>query len=258
MENLEILSTKREELYKNLKELTNRYQGAISAFVKASLGKEWGCTNLCEELLELGFIGGSWKDGTPRYQTFDVYYKVKERDYNFKTREYGPEYFKFQMNSACFGSFNIEGESIPKTYYIGVGKLLSDVDLQSKIKLTLAEFHVKYDEIQKEVNKVDNEIEGIKRAEYDAKMQKKENELFEQQKEILSKIKDTETKYIVITKGETCGCNYTYRKQPVRWATTEVFDEQYQAMCTARMCNRSNYIGGRKFAAIELSKLQTA
>ena len=256
MENLEILSTKREELYNNLKELTNRYRGVISTFIEASLGKEWGCTNLYDESLQLGFVDGSWKDGTPRFQTFDIYYKVKECDYNFKTHEYGPEYFKFQMNTACFGSFNIEGESMPKTYYIGVGKLLSDVDLQSKIKLTLTEFHVKYDEIRKEACKVDNEIEAIKLAERAAQEKREEDALLALQKEALAEVPAGETRYVVICKGSSKANNYTYRKQPVRWGSAEIFEHIYHAECEARMLNRSGY--GVKYAAIEVSKLKAA
>ena len=256
MENLEILSAKREELYNNLKALTDRYRSVISAFVEASLGKEWGCTNLYDESLQLGFIEGSWKDGTPRFQTFDVYYKVKDRDYDFKTHEYGPEYFKFQVNTACFGSFNIEGESMPKTYYIGVGKLLSDVELQSKIKLTLAEFHVKYDEIRKEAWKVDDEISAIKHAEREAEEKKKEDELLALQKEALAEIPAGETRYVVICKNSDGVKNYTYRKQPVRWGSAEVFEHLYHAECEARILNRRAY--GVKYVAIEVAKLKAA
>ena len=256
MENLEILSIKCEELYNNLKALTDRYRGIISAFVKASLGKEWGCTNLYDESLQLGFIEGSWENGTPRYQTFDVYYKTKERDYDFKNREYGPEYFRFQMNTCCFGAFDIENESTQKTYYIGVGKLLSDTDLQSKIKLTLAEVHVKYYEIRKEAWKIDDEIAAIKRAEREAEEKKKEDELFALQKEALAEIPEGATRYVVICKGSDGVCNYTYRKQPVRWSSAEIFEHIYQAECEARILNRRAY--GVKYAAIEVAKLKAA
>ena len=258
MENIEALTEKRENLYNKMKNLTDIYRDKISDVVAYTMGKEWTCTSLRDEYLQLCFIAGQWDNGNPRYQGFDIYFKFNGSDCNFHTYDATEAYSRFEVNTACFGSFNIEGESMPKTYYIGVGKFLSDNDLHVKLKSVLSEYFPKYLEIRKETWKIDDKIADIKRAERDAEMQKKEKELFEQQKEILSQLKDGETKYIVIAKGETCGCNYTYRKQPVRWATTEVFDEQYHAMCTARMCNRSNYIGGRKYAVIEISKLKIA
>lgn len=256
MENLEILSAKREELYNNLKALTDRYRGVISAFIEASLGKEWGCVHLYDESLQLGFIEGSWKDGTPRFQTFDVYYNVRECDYNFKTGERSEPYFKFQVNTGCFGSFNIEGESMPKTYYIGVGKLLSDVDLQSKIKMTLTEFREKYDVIRKDAWKVDDEISAIKRAEREAEEKREEDALLALQKEALAEVPAGETRYVVICKGSSKANNYTYRKQPVRWGSAEIFEHLYHAECEARILNRRAY--GVKYAVIEVAKLKAA
>lgn len=121
--------------------------------------------------------------------------------------------FKFQINTSCFGSFDIIGDNECKEYYKAVGFILSNEDFQTLLKNTLFEF-VQFD------NDIKNNYQIVRNEWHQVKQQEETNNNIQKYKHLLADIKeycknnDTTNKYVVLAPvGHDYEIMCTYRKK---------------------------------------------
>lgn len=176
--------------------LVSTYQTKIDAHLKTIL-KDWQVIRMNDSYIEIGFYTNKQNK---EYQSVDLYFGFK----------YGEKEFQFCINPCCFGSFAIDKPSKQVTYYIGISKLLSDVEFAKQLKNMLIEFHNAKEQLFDELFEVRREI--CRRKDEEVKKFKAE-ELQRKLKE--TKVNITKYDYVLIEKDvESISADLSYRNHP--------------------------------------------
>lgn len=190
-----MMNQKREQihsLFKSCKESINEH-------IKTLL-PDWQVTHMGDEYIEVGFC--ITKKPQEIYETVSIYFGNKwyEKDFNFS------------INPGCFGSFAIDKPSKQTTYYIGIGKMLSDVEFTKKLRSILVDFDTAHTKLKDDLFEIRRE--ECRRKDEEVRMFKAE--------ELKIKIQETQAniakyEYALIEKDvEAISADLSYRNHPCR------------------------------------------
>lgn len=188
-----------EQKGEQIHSLLESCKATINEHIKTLL-PNWQVTHMNDGCIEVGFCITNKPQEI--YQTVSIYFgrRLCEKE------------FEFSINPCCFGSFTIDKPSKQTTYYIGIGKMLSDVEFTKKLRSILFDFYTANTKLMNELFEIrreecrrkDEEVKKFKAEE----LKRKVNE---------TTINLTKYEYVLIQKDtEEIQSDLRYRNHPCR------------------------------------------
>lgn len=224
------------QLHTDIATLATTYQTKINDHLKTIL-PDWQVIRMNESSVEIGFYTDK---KTKEYQSVDIYFGYRLCDSEFQ----------FCINPCCFGSFTIDKPSKQVTYYVGISKILSDVEFAKTLKNMLVEFHDAKEKLFDELREVRREI--CRRKDEEVKQFKKE--------ELQRKLNETKvnlTKYdhvLIMKDSDSFDADLVYRNHPCSSIRFGKEDELLRLLETEY--RKSVYY--RRLKVVEVSKVRIA
>lgn len=171
-----------------------------------------------------------------------------EINFNYGYGFMGDEPFKFEMNTSCFGSFNVFEDNGQTQYFITVGKILSNYQLKYELSNTIKTYVKCVEAIRDAVRPVFNELTLRKKEEENKQI------LIERQtklNEFKSYIKENENSKLYVVIKEVYGNGMcTYRKK--QYDIISINNDIYEANRSSRKNYNAKIV---EFSKIKLNNI---
>lgn len=238
--------------YNVIKEITERYKNKLTDVVKQHIGEQWLCSTLNDGYFGISFPVDTSEMGTPRYCTIDMYYNhLYEIADKYNSDKFD---ITIEINVSARGSIDIFGTSESKEYYIGVGKIMGSVELQSKLKQTLDEYiaevlpvNIEHTNLFERYREAVNELDAHNKRIEDEK-------LLNEQLNIINEYNGNGDVYVIVRNNSNDKpAPFTYRNKGVIWIDSEVHDYS-SAMSVVNKLNNRSFNKSYKYVPLHMLK----
>lgn len=238
--------------YNVIKEITERYKDKLTNVVKQHIGEQWLCSTLVDGYFGISFQVDTNEMGTPRYCTIDMYYNHL---YDIATKYYDDTFdITVEVNVSARGSIDISSTSESKEYYVGVGKIMGSVELQSKLKQTLNEYIAEVLPVSTEhTNLLERYREAVNELDvYNKRIE--DEKLLNEQLNIINEYNGNGDVYVIVRNNSTGNQSpFTYRNKEVIWIDSEVHSYS-SAMSIVNKLNNRSFHKSYKYVPLHMLK----